>query len=75
MIRTLVDGVVLGNLGRRSEDAKWTGEWLIFVPHQGANYYLSIGSHNEGDVRLREQIEEVCFHEFPFLRDILTKRL
>lgn len=71
MIDGIIHEAVVGNLERRSHAAKLTGERLIFARHQNANYYLAIGCHDEGDERLRDQIDQICRPEFPFLSNLL----
>lgn len=70
-INALVHDVTTGNFERRAAAHKMTGEWLVFVPHEGQNYYLSLGRH-DNDENLRQDIETVCFSEFPFIVEILT---
>ncbi len=72
MIRRAVDDAVHGNLERRSNASKLTGEWIVFVPHEGVNHYLAIARHTDGDEGLRKQILNVCCHEFPFLQEVLA---
>jgi len=74
-IARFTNEVVYENLDRREGEAKMTGEWLIFVPHDGRNYYLAIANHTDGaagDEALRRQIDLVCVREFPFLRELLA---
>lgn len=67
----IVHDVVVENWQRLIERSALTGEWLIFVKHEGKNYYLCMGKHG-GDEMLRSQIDAICLKEFPFLADILT---
>lgn len=60
-----------GNLHRRRERAAMTGEWVIFARHEGENYYLCLGSHQEGDWSIRDKILARPCYEFPFLTDLL----
>jgi hypothetical protein len=71
-IASIVHDAVQGNLERLANDRALTGEWLVFAQHEGQNYYLCVGRHRGGDDFLRSQIDTVCAHEFPFLRDILV---
>lgn len=63
---------VIGNWERRSAGCQFTGEWIIYAQHQGQNYYLCLANHNDGDDRIRAQIDEICAAEFPFLNDLLA---
>jgi hypothetical protein len=67
----LVNDIVTGNLKRRSEEQKITGEWLVYAAHEGVNYYLCIAKHREGDANIRKRLDSTCFYEFPFLEGIL----
>jgi len=63
----IADDAVRGTWERLQEAQALTGEWIIFGVHDGANYYLSLGAHKEGDDTLRKQIEVFCAREFPFI--------
>lgn len=63
----IADDAVRGTWERLQEQQALTGEWIIFGVHEGANYYLSLGTHTEGDDVLRKQIETFCRQEFPFI--------
>lgn len=71
-VSPLVDDMVSGNLRRRAEAQRITGDWIIYAQHEGKNYYLCIGPHNLGDDFYRDQIDRVCSVEFPFLKDLLV---
>lgn len=62
--------IVHGALEQREADNSLTGEWIVFAKHEGQNYYLSIALHNSGDQSIFDQIESVCFPQFPALRPI-----
>lgn len=69
---------VLSALENRGNEDRMTGEWIVFAPYQGRNYYLAISNHKtEGasqpqhDQALRAEILTNCGWEFPFLSDIL----
>lgn len=68
----IVFDAVTGNLERRSMANEMTGEWIIYAHHEGANYYLCLANHRDGDERIRAQIDETCAAEFPFLKDLLA---
>ena len=63
----IADDAVRGTWERLQKQQALTGEWIIFGMHEGANYYLSLGTHTEGDNILRKQIETFCRQEFPFI--------
>lgn len=69
----LANDVVHGNLGRRRADEAMTGEWLVFAKHEGQNYYLAVTTHDSRfHPQIRQQIDTVCCHEFPFLTKLLA---
>jgi len=70
--KLLADDAVQGNWMRLASAGALTGEWIVYAQHKGENYYLCLGKHDSGDGYLREQIEAICFHEFPFLATLLT---
>lgn len=70
-IGAIVDDAVRGTWERLQAQQALSGEWIIYAVHAGANYYLSLGNHTDGDAALRRQIEVFCRHEFPFIADQL----
>ena len=50
----------------RNESQKMTGEWIVYAVHNEENYYLTIGTHKEGDEEIATRIRE-CAAEFPDL--------
>lgn len=68
----LAHEMVIGNFERRSARCALTGEWIVYAPFEGKNYYLCLASHNDGDEFIASQIKSVCFSEFPFLKDIIN---
>lgn len=70
-IGVIADDAVRGTWNRLQDQQALTGEWIIYGVHEGANYYLSLGNHTEGDQVLRDQIEMFCRREFPFIADRL----
>jgi len=70
-ISHIVDDVVSRNLQRRSDEQKMTGEWIVYANYQGANYYLCIAMHQEGDASIRNRLDAAFLLEFPFLKDLL----
>lgn len=72
-LMAVVNDVVTGNLVRRRKDEAMTGEWLLFAKHQGQNYYLAVTTHDSSQhPQIRQQIDSVCCHEFPFLSELLA---
>jgi hypothetical protein len=67
----IVHDAVSGNLQRRREQERITGEWLIYAVHESINYYLCLAKHEEDDHIIRRRIDSSCIFEFPFLRNIL----
>ena len=65
--RVLADELTVG--GYESRAGRLTGEWIIYAVHEGRNYYLTLGTHEEGKdpeglfARLRSQ----CEAEWSFL--------
>jgi hypothetical protein len=55
----------------RRKHAENTGDYLVFVPHNGKNYCLCIAKHSQ-DSFVRDCIEK-CMPQFPFLREPLGK--
>lgn len=66
-VAAIADDAVRGTWERLQKQQALTGEWIIFGVHEDTNYYLSLGTHTEGDDILRKQIETFCRQEFPFI--------
>lgn len=72
-IPALVADIVSGNWQRLAERQALSGEWIIFAKHEGQNYYLTIATHDSKTHQgVREQIDQVCCVEFPFLAQFLA---
>ena len=69
----IVNDVVTGNMQRRKDAQKITGEWLVYANYEGKNYFLCLAKHGDGDEGIRQKINSSCIHEFPFLDSILLK--
>lgn len=74
----IIHMAVLTAQENRGNEDRMTGEWIVFVPHDGHNHYLAISTHQrpgmataEHDCALRNEILSNCGWEFPFLFDIL----
>lgn len=56
---------------RGAKNRELTGDWLIYLPHEGQNYYLCIAKHNEDDFIL--EAVKCCLHEFPFIAEYIVE--
>ena len=73
-VKMIVKDAVHDNWLRRASAAELTGEWIIFAKHDDRNYYLALASHDQsGHDMLRSQINALCCHEFPFLKELLDQ--
>jgi hypothetical protein len=62
----LTHGLVLGaHMGRHSA-GQMTGEWIVYAPIAGINYYLTLATHKEPSA-VKERVRN-CFTEFPVLQ-------
>ncbi|SDT88338.1 hypothetical protein [Stappia sp. ES.058] len=52
-------------LEQRNADNRLTGEWIVFLPHDGRNYYLSIAAHHFGDQLIFDRIIAETTRDFP----------
>jgi hypothetical protein len=68
MISELSHRLVKDAFESRWSQHKITGEWIIFAKYDGEHYYLSLSTHNVGDQAIYDQLDSVCFLQFPFLR-------
>jgi hypothetical protein len=57
---------VLDAYRERGESREITGEWIVYARHQDVNYYLTLGTHEEGDAAIRNRVLACCY-EFPHL--------
>jgi len=55
--KRLVHQLVLGGLDERAAARRMTGDWIIFAKHEGRNFYLDLGTHDDAtrdpDARVR----------------------
>jgi hypothetical protein len=58
IVKRLVYAVVIDNLEIRGEQKRLTGEWIVFQKLDGANRYLTLASHKEGDAAIAQRISE-----------------
>jgi len=65
--RALARELVVG--GYESRVGSLTGEWILYAVHEGLNYYLAIGTHEEGKdpEGLLTRLHLQCEAEWPFL--------
>lgn len=72
-IPALAADIVSGNLQKLAERHALSGEWIVFAKHEGQNYYLTLATHDsDTHQQVREQIDQVCCAEFPFLSQLLA---
>lgn len=65
LIGQIAHHMTIGVFEKRYASKQITGEWIIFLPHAGLNYYLCLGTHETGDERLDEKIRSLCVLDFP----------
>lgn len=71
MIRELTRRAVCESIEARQSQGKLTGEWIVFAKYRNRNYYLSIATHNMGDIAIYAQLKSGSFPQFPFLQTTL----
>lgn len=71
-IAPIANDAVQGNFQRLREAERLTGEWIVFAKYEGLNYYLTLATHDKAThAHERQLIENICYHEFPFLEEML----
>ncbi|MFG1279836.1 hypothetical protein [Xanthobacter autotrophicus] len=50
---------------KRAAEGKLTGEWIIYVEHEGRNFYLTCKPHSTGDQVIFDDIARHCRRDFP----------
>jgi hypothetical protein len=65
--KRLVHQIVLGGLEDRAAERRMTGDWIIFTKHEGRNFYLGLGTHEEADDGIYQRLRRGGEWEFPFL--------
>ena len=58
---------VLDGYRERNQSHEITGEWIVFARQDEVNYYLTLGTHLEGDEAIWRRVA-ACSGEFPELR-------
>lgn len=67
MISELSHRVIHDPLDSRSSAGRLTGEWIVYLPHAGENYYLCLNTHDAGDQAIYDRITQHCVRDFPEL--------
>jgi hypothetical protein len=67
-----VHELVIGGYERRFGNDKMTGEWIVYAKVDDVNYYLTLGTHAEGDGNVFERVK-LCSGDFPGV-DLLAGR-
>lgn len=71
MISDFVERIVSKPYEERANSGSMTGEWLIYAPFNGVNYYLCLASHLQDDSEIYQNIKNVCCREFDWLTDFI----
>lgn len=66
-LQRFTERVVLDGYERRASADRLTGEWIVFVEHEGKRHYLCLATHEGGDDEVLHYLQTVVRHEFPFL--------
>lgn len=56
MLNELTHAIVHENYARRSQDARLTGEWIVYSRTGNRNYYITLARHDEGDEVIAERL-------------------
>ncbi|AUC05508.1 hypothetical protein BVG18_00405 [Acinetobacter lwoffii] len=72
LIKKIIKSVTTEPFKARSDQNKLTGEWIIYLPYQDQNYYLSACKHSTNedprDEKIYSNIDTVVFREWPELK-------
>jgi hypothetical protein len=71
MINELAHRVANDPLEARDAAKKLTGEWVVYLPRSGKNYYLCCNTHKAGDQIIYDRIMDHCVRDFPDLEQWL----
>ncbi len=67
MVRELARRVTHEPIEQRSASKQLTGEWIVYLPYGGQNYYLCCSTHDAGDEAIFDRIMQHCVTDFPDL--------
>lgn len=67
MIEELAHRIPNDPIESRDAAKKLTGEWVVYLPHDGKNYYMCCNTHQAGDQFIYDRIMEHCIRDFPHL--------
>lgn len=56
MLNELTHAIVYENYARRSQDARLTGEWIVYSRTGNRNYYITLARHDDGDEVIAERL-------------------
>lgn len=71
----IVQKVYVEPVEQRFASQRATGEWIVFLPRAGRNYYLTCSTHRRGresQQSMRDEIISICSLDFPHLREWLA---
>jgi hypothetical protein len=75
LLKNIIESVTTTPFASRAENNKLTGEWIIYLPYQDQNYYLSACKHSTRkdprDEKIYSNIDTVVFREWPELKSHL----
>lgn len=75
LLNKIIESVTTIPLKSRADQSKLTGEWIIYLPYQDQNYYLSACKHSTRDAprdeKIYSNIDTVVFREWPELKSYL----
>lgn len=67
MISEFSRRVVHDPLNARMEGNRATGEWIIYIVHNGSRYFLCASTHTAKDQSIYNKIVDHCLRDFPEL--------
>lgn len=70
LVANKIAHLVTSELYERRSKTGLTGEWLVLARINDINYYLCLGTHNEGDENILKRIQP-CLKEFPVIVDLI----
>ena len=62
-----IAAAITRNVVEMAANGKLTGDWIVFLPRAGTNYYLCCGKHNDDKQALLDRVINECTHDFPSL--------